>query len=455
MAFLLSDAQASRRILPFVVVDITTGLPSSAAITNANVQLHQHGGSWVNATNNPVALTGQPGAWTLQLTQAEVSVAGLLGWRVTDGDVAIRTEVSWELVSTAEPVPDYAPSEINAALATLPIFVVGDTSGTPSAITIDHTNIQIFKPGGSWTNVTNDPTAVTGQTGAWELDLRPDLNVVGLTAWRVVKTGIRTQIGFYYVGTPTPIVAGPTGFGGIATGETDPTAAEVAFNLPSIANPSVPVTGYAFTTGEVQILLPGQTWVNVSPTQIVEKGYGRYCVRLTAAQCALAGSVFIRVNVATAQPYFGYDRIGVFAGDIPQGLGGALVFYLPNASDPVYGAPLTGHVFAAGEVRVCLPGGVYTDAVVNNIVEIGYGSYALNLTAAQTTNRGKVFIYANVSGAQVFEGYETISSTNVSTSTSTGGGTVVVPVTSPVAPTSPTYVDHITIAVNRLPQQFR
>lgn len=451
MNFLVSDSTASRRLLPIVIVDDTTGQPSSATIDHTNIQLHTFGGSWVNATNDPVALTGQPGAWTLQLTQSEVSTSGPLGWRVVK--TGVRTEVSWETVGDALPAADYAPSEPVAAKGTLPILIVDDATGNPSAATIDKTNIQIFKPGGSWVNVTNNPTALTGQTGAWELDLRPDLTTVGLNAWRVVKTGVRTIISFFVVDS-APLVAGPSGFGGIALNETDPTAAEVAFNLPLISNPSMPLTGHTFVLGEVQILLPGQFWMNVNPLQIVEKGYGRYCVRLTAAQCTTAGSVFIRANVSGAQPYFGYDRIGVFAGDIPQGLPGALVFYLPNATDPIFGSPVTGHTFVAGEVRVCLPGGVYADATVTNITEIGYGAYALALTSSQTVNRGKVFVYANVSGAQVFEGYETISATNVTTSTSTGG-TVVVPVTSPVAPGSPLYVDHVTIAVNRLPQQFR
>lgn len=91
-----NETDPTQRVLPIFVVDETTGDPTNIAIDKTNIQLHKYGGSWVNATNDPVALTGQDGAWELQLTQAEVDTLGPLGWRVVK--VGIRFQANWEQV---------------------------------------------------------------------------------------------------------------------------------------------------------------------------------------------------------------------------------------------------------------------------------------------------------------------------------------------------------------------
>lgn len=234
----------------------------------------------------------------------------------------------------------------------------------------------------------------------------------------------------------------------IALNETNEYAAEVAFNLPLSADPLMGLTGHSFTLGEVEIKLPGLAWANATVAKIVEKGYGRYAVRLTNSQTLVAGDVFIRATVATTQGYFGSDVIGVLGGDIAVGATGTASFFLPDASDPIGNPPLTGHTFVLGEVRMCLPDGVYTDVPLVQIEEIGYGCYVVNLSAANTAKRGKVFVYADVTGYQPFEGYVTVLGTGVATVTTTPPTPIPVAVSdlSAVAIT----IDHMTAAVNRL-----
>ena len=239
----------------------------------------------------------------------------------------------------------------------------------------------------------------------------------------------------------------------IALNETNPYAAEVAFTLPLDSDPLTGLTGWTFTLGEVQVKLPGQAWTNIPVIQIVEKGYGRFAVRLSSGQCSVAGDVFIRADISGTQLYFGSDVIGTLGGDIQENSStGSVPFFLPSATDPVNGAPLTGYTFALGEVRVCLPNSSYVNADPAQIEEIGFGGYRLKLTAAQTAQRGKVFVYANVAGYQRFEGYNTILGAGV-------GGVAsppeVIPIPVPIVYGDPEYVNHYALSLNRLPQQFR
>lgn len=234
----------------------------------------------------------------------------------------------------------------------------------------------------------------------------------------------------------------------IALNETNEYAAEVAFNLPLSSDPTTGLTGHAFTLGEVQIKLPGLGWADATLAKIVEKGYGRYAVRLTPSQCTVAGDVAIIATVSTTQNYFGSDTIGVLGGDIPVGETGSIYFFLPDIDDPFGNPPLTGHTFATGEVRICLPNSTYADLDALQISEVGFGAYKATITTTQTALRGKAFIYANVTGYQPFEGYSTILGVGAAPSSITPPTPIPVPVTtsSPIAPT----LDLITSAINRL-----
>lgn len=77
-------------------------------------------------------------------------------------------------------------------------------------------------------------------------------------------------------------------------------------------------------------------------------------------------------------------------------------------------APITGHTFVVGEVRVRLPGGAFADADVANVTEWGHGQYGLKLTTTQTANAGQVGIYINVTGAMNDYSYVTIKAAPVS-----------------------------------------
>lgn len=245
----------------------------------------------------------------------------------------------------------------------------------------------------------------------------------------------------------------------IALNELSEYAAEVPFTLPLVTDPLSGLTGHVWvdagdgTTAQVQIRLPGGAWANATISKIVEKGYGRYAVRLTAVQCAVAGSVLIYANVATAQPYRGYEPIGEGSGDILVGGSGHLTVYMANESDPVFGAPVTGHVWTLGQFRVCYPNGVYQDAVVADITELGNGLYTLSLASSQTLTRGKVYYQASIPGAQRFEAYAVILTGAVALITPSVPAPT--PIAVPVTSSSPLYYDHTTRALNRLCEQFK
>jgi hypothetical protein len=240
----------------------------------------------------------------------------------------------------------------------------------------------------------------------------------------------------------------------IALNETLEYAAEVAFTLPLDSDPLTGLTGHTFVLGQVKVKLPGQAWANVAVSKIVEKGYGRFAARLTSSQTTTAGDVFLTADVPGAQFYFGTDVIDVLGGDIGVGSsGGSIPFFLADATDPLNNVPLFAHTFTTGQVRLCLPDGVYQDADISQIENIGSGGYRLKLTAAQTAKRGKAFIYANVPGAQRFEGYVTILGTGAAEEEEESGGGVVIP--TPVVFGDPTYINQLARALNRLPQQFR
>lgn len=247
----------------------------------------------------------------------------------------------------------------------------------------------------------------------------------------------------------------------IALNETNDYAAEVAFTLPLDSDPLTGLTGWTFTLGEVQLKLPVGGWFNVPVVKIVEKGYGRFCVRLDSTQTTNQGDVYIKADIDGTQWYFGSDVIGVLGGDIPKDGAGSVSFYLPLATDPVNGAPLTGYDWTEGgtyttttpRVRYCLPDGAYQDADISMIEEIGFGGFKLNFTAAHTVKAGKVFVYAEVPGYQRFEGYGTILGAGVAEEPAPIPEPTPLPV--PIVYGDPEYNNHYALALNRLPQQFR
>lgn len=244
----------------------------------------------------------------------------------------------------------------------------------------------------------------------------------------------------------------------IALNETLEYAAEVPFTLPLAADPLTGLTGWVFTLGEVQIRLPGAgSWINVATSKIVEKGYGRYCARLTSSQTTTAGTVAILANVAgaTEQPYVGYETIGELGGDIPVSGSGYLLFYLPDATDPIYNPPITTANFAvSGTLRICLPNDVYRDCTLaekNAVVNLGNGLYGFPLSGSLTATRGKTFLYAEYPSAQRFEGFTTILGVGSAPTVTPPSPTPLVAVST----TSPEYTSHALAAVSRLCEQFR
>lgn len=194
----------------------------------------------------------------------------------------------------------------------------------------------------------------------------------------------------------------------IRVGETDPHAREVEFDLPTLADPLVGLTGHVFVAGEVRVRLTGFPYVDADPLLVVEKDYGGYALVLTAAQVANRATLYIYVNVAGAQPFSAEVDIGgpIAVGETDPALR-EVPFHLPNKDAPL--TPITGHVFVTGEVQAYVPGGAgFVNALVGNVVEKGYGDYALQLTAAQVAARGKLWLYAKTPDSQPWLGTVTI-----------------------------------------------
>lgn len=204
----------------------------------------------------------------------------------------------------------------------------------------------------------------------------------------------------------------------LRTAEPNDYAAEILFFVAK-PNPSTGfiegVTGYVFALGEVQIKLsPADlVWINVPISgplsQVVERGHGWYAIRLTPAQRAAATTVvyqFVSISdPGNTQPDRGTETIGDLSGDIPEGGTGLVIFFLADQTNPVYGAPLVGHVFTSGEVEISLPNDAFALVAPADIVECGGGVYGAICTGVR---RGKVIVYANVTGAQPSSGYKMI-----------------------------------------------
>lgn len=68
------------------------------------------------------------------------------------------------------------------------------------------------------------------------------------------------------------------------------------------------VEGYSFTTGDVEIRLPGQTsFSNATVANIVEYGLGQYALVLTELERADPGAIMIFFSDGVNKDYFGYE----------------------------------------------------------------------------------------------------------------------------------------------------
>lgn len=242
----------------------------------------------------------------------------------------------------------------------------------------------------------------------------------------------------------------------IGLGEDQEYAAEVPFTLPLAADPLTGLTGWTFTLGEVKIRLPdGGSFINVAVVKIREVGFGMFAARLTPAQTLAAGSVLVNAEVADTQPYRGSEIIGMQGGEFAVASSGYLLFYLPQASDPVYGSPITGS-FAAkpgAVVKLAWPDAAFVDADVDDVVEFGNGLYGIPYDAADSALRGKVYVYATCDGAQRWLSWYSILDAQAFAEEPAEEPTE--PVASPFTPVDPQYVDMVEVALSLLAEQYK
>lgn len=203
---------------------------------------------------------------------------------------------------------------------------------------------------------------------------------------------------------------------GILINEANALGREVPFFLPLNSDPLQGKTLHSFVdiggglTDEVKLRLPGGSFVSGTISQIAERGHGWYVYILTQGQTATPGTVYLDVNVPTAQPGEWIETIatqlsGILTGETIDARR-ELPFYLAQSVDPVNGPPITGYSFVTGEVVIRLPGGGgFVNADVTRVAEKGEGDYALRLTDSQVTSKGKVFIRVTATGAQPWSGF--------------------------------------------------
>ena len=164
-------------------------------------------------------------------------------------------------------------------------------------------------PGGSYVDAAVVDVSEKGQ-GAYVLRLAQNQTLVSGFAYVYANvTGAQPYSGSELIATQG---------GGILVNEANDNKRELAFHLPDSTNPLNPITGHSFVTGQVQIALPGGAFTNADVTRVVEKGFGDYALRLTNAQVANRGKVFLYVNIgASAQRWLNYyDVVATTAGEL-------------------------------------------------------------------------------------------------------------------------------------------
>jgi hypothetical protein len=211
-------------------------------------------------------------------------------------------------------------------------------------------------------------------------------------------------------------------------GETNAYAREMPFHLAPASNPIGGVPGHAFVLGEVRVRVPGAGYVDVALANIVDRENGDYAAILTTAQVALRGTAYLEATVAGTVLWTSEEKIG---GTIGVGEVGA---HFPFHMTKLDGTPLTGDpstVFATGDVKIRVPGPTGSvNATIANVVEIGYGDFALVLDAGQVAAKGKAYIYAKTTASQVWTSYITIE-------TPSGVGTATITAVSPAPGVQP------------------
>lgn len=211
------------------------------------------------------------------------------------------------------------------------------------------------------------------------------------------------------------------------------------------------------TTEELYVRVPGGSMQRATIARIYGCGRGRYVYRLTAGETATAGCALVNTNVSGAQEWSTDVRIAD-----PTGTAFEIPFILYDADTlaDIERVTLDWNDTGSGttdELYIRLPAvGTFAEAVIAQITPVGRGHYVYALTEAEYTASlgGSAIIDTDVASAAEWTHEVTIAtpSTTVATPSLTEPP-VAVP--SPIVFTDPAYVDHVTIGLRRLPQQFK
>jgi hypothetical protein len=225
-------------------------------------------------------------------------------------------------------------------------------------------------------------------------------------------------------------------------------AAEIWFGLNNASNPLLPITGYAFSTGQVKLSLPSsRSFFSIDTSQLVEKGNGFYAAQLTSTQSAVAGAAYLYSEVfGASQP----ARVDATITDPSDPARIELPFTILPQSDPVLDSGGLGldHVFTLGEVSMIFSGGAFFSVPTSQLVQRGFNMYGLVLTQAQRANVNEVGWYVNISSMVPFgASVDMVIASYVASSPAP-------PYPNPTPPTLPTVppgnVDEVAAALSRL-----
>jgi hypothetical protein len=330
-------------------------------------------GSYADANTAHIVEKGF-GDYALQLTSTDSSVSGTVYLYVNS--------------SAAQPFRafDFIVDPLNPGIQELPFALIpsddpvyGDGSG--HSFTLGE--VQFLFSGGSYEDVPVDQILERGNSTYGVVLTSPQrlaLNSVYLAA-QVSGMSLFTA-SYDMLGNP-----------GVIFLETSGLAAEIPFHLTNSADGVSPVTGQTFGSMDAMVWWPSAgVFAPVSPSSIVEKGFGDYAVQGTSLNTLVAGTAYLYVSTAGALPVRQFAFVTNAAAPAPQ----ELPFTLLPISNPVLGND-TGQSFTLGQVQLMLSGLPYANVPLTKIAERGFSMYAVVLTTAQQLFPNQAYIYASVS----------------------------------------------------------
>lgn len=227
----------------------------------------------------------------------------------------------------------------------------------------------------------------------------------------------------------------------------------------------VPATGVVPSGAELRISKSGDALVNGAGTW-VERGSGAYFYECTVAECSTLSYLLLYVNVVGAERVVWVVDIDT---RISAGETSALRRHIPIFLVDATNTPVTGLTLTGAEVQLSKAGGAFSNAT-GAIMETGDGVYDYEAVYLDVTDVGPFVLKVVDAAATPYLYAMDVVDENTFTPGVGGymgaylGGTgefsnagtgEPIPVPVPIVFGDPEYVDHVSVSVRRLPQQFK